>query len=104
MYVSKNQKHRDKFIPFILFARRTSVLDAIGDSPCYVLYEREPRLPIEVKYLPPVADDLSTLVLDYRNRIVEKVELAQNLVRENLQRAQQKMWIITLKIQKTPCF
>ena len=48
-------------------------------------------MPIDVKYLPPAADDLSTSVLDYRNRIVEKVELAQNLARENLQRAQQKM-------------
>ena len=73
-----------------MFAHRTSVLDAIGDSPFYVLYGREPRLRIDVKYLPPVADDLSTSVLDYRNRIVEKDELAQNLARENLQRAQKK--------------
>ena len=91
MYVSKNQQDWDEFIPLVLFAHRTSVLDAIGDSPFYVLYGREPRLPIDVKYLPPAADDLSTSVLDYRKRIVEKVELAQNLARENLQRAQQKM-------------
>ena len=49
MYVSKNQKDWDEFIPLILFAHRTSVLDAIGDSPFYVLYGREPRLPIDVK-------------------------------------------------------
>ena len=29
--------------------------------------------------------------LDYRRRVVEKVELAQNLATENLQRAQQEM-------------
>ena len=80
MHVSKNQKDWDEFIPLILFAHRTSVLDAIGDSP---FYEREPRLPIDVKYLPPAADDLSTSVLDYRKRVVEKVELAQKLAREN---------------------
>ena len=34
---------------------------------------------------------MSTSVLDYRKRVVEKVELAQNLASENLQRAQQKM-------------
>ena len=52
MHVSKNQKDGDEFIPLILFAHRTSVLDAIGDSPFYVLYEREPRLPIDVILLP----------------------------------------------------
>ena len=91
MYVSKNQKDWDEFIPLILFAHRTSVLDAIGDSPFYVLSGREPRLLIDVKYLPPAADELSTSVLDYRKSAVERVELAQNLARENLQRAQQKM-------------
>ena len=48
-------------------------------------------MPSDIKYLPPVAVDLGTSVLDYRKRVVEKVELAQNLARENLQRAQQKM-------------
>ena len=57
----------------------------------FAIFGREPRLPKYVKYLPPVADDLGTSVLDYRKRVFEKVALAQNLVRENLQRAQQKM-------------
>ena len=60
IYVSKKQKDWDDFAPLILFAHRTCVLNAIGDSPFYVLYGREPRLPIDVKYLPPAADDLST--------------------------------------------
>ena len=38
-----------------------------------------------------MAADLGTSVLDYRKRVVEKVELAQNLARETLQLAQQKM-------------
>ena len=38
-----------------------------------------------------MADDLGTSLLDYRKSVVEKVELAQNLARENLQRSQQKM-------------
>ena len=57
MYVSTNQKGWDDFIPLVLFAHRTSFLQAISDSPFYVLYGREPRLPVHVKYLPPVADD-----------------------------------------------
>ena len=38
-----------------------------------------------------MGDDLGTSVLEHRKRVVEKVELAQNLARENLQPAQQKM-------------
>ena len=82
MYVAKNQKDWDDFIPLILFAHRTSISEAIGDSPFYCLYGRAPRLPVDVKFLPPAADDLSTSVLDHCKRIVEKVELAQNLARE----------------------
>ena len=76
MCVSKNQKDWDEFIPLVLFAHRTSVLDATGDSPFYVHCGREPRLPIDVKYLPLAADGLSISVLDYRKGVVEKVELA----------------------------
>lgn len=91
MYVAKNKKDWDDFIPLVLFAHRTSILEAIGDSPFYVLYGREPRLPVDVKYLPPVDDDVTASVFEHRKRIVENIELAQNLARENLQRAQQKM-------------
>ena len=52
MFVAKDQKDWDEYIPFILFAHRTSNCEAIGDSPFYVLYGREPRLPVDVKLLP----------------------------------------------------
>ena len=60
-------------------------------------------MPSDVKYLPPVAGDLGTSVLDYRKRVVEKVELAQNLARENLQRAQQNEGLLRSKDKRT-CF
>ena len=64
MYEAKNQKDWDDFIQLILFAHRTSISEANGDSLFYCLCDREPRLPVDVKFLPPVADHLSTSVLD----------------------------------------
>ena len=48
-------------------------------------------MPVDVKYIPPVDDDITVSVFEHRKRVVEKVELAQNLATQNLQRAQQKM-------------
>ena len=87
MYVAKDQKDWCELIPLILFAHRTSISEAIGDSPFYVLFGREPRLPIDIKYLPEMSDDVTTSVSEYRKRIVEKVELAQTLARDNLHRS-----------------
>ena len=79
------------YTTYFKFAHRSSVCDAIGDSPFYVLYGREPRLPIDVKLLPDEFVDLTRSVIKHRKRIVEKVELVQNIAKENLQRYQQKM-------------
>jgi len=80
MYVAKDQKDWDEYMPLVLFAHGTSVCEAIGDSPFYVLYGREPRLPIDVKLLPKECEGLSTSVREHRKRIVEKVELVQSIV------------------------
>ena len=76
IYVAKNQKDWDDSVPLIFFEHRTSISEAIGDSPFYVLYGRELRLPTGVKRLPSAAEDISTSVFERRKRIVEKVELA----------------------------
>lgn len=79
MYVAKDQKDWDEYIPLISFAHRTSICEAIDDSSFCVLYCREPRLPIDVKLSPRESEDLSSSVFEHRKRIVEKVELAQNI-------------------------
>ena len=40
VYVSKNQKNWEEFIPLVLFVHRTSVLDTTGYSPFYDLWAR----------------------------------------------------------------
>ena len=91
LYIACNQKDWDEFIPLILFAHRPSVCEAIGDTPFYCLYAASVVYRSVFKLLSPADENLTTSALQYRKRIVENIELASNAVRENTQRAQQRL-------------
>ena len=89
MYVSSDQKDWDKYLNPVLFAYRVSPSDVTGESPFYMLYGREPRLPMDVSLLPP--REMSPSIAEHRARVVEHIEIAHRIARENIQRAQQRM-------------
>ena len=89
MYVSSNQKDWDEHLNSVLFAYRVSPSEVTGESPFYMLYGREPLLPMDTALLPP--REMSPLVAEHRARIVENVERVRRIAAENTQRAQQKM-------------
>ena len=91
MFVSDNQKDWDEFLPAILSAYRTSPQAATGNCPFYLLYGREPRLPIDVNLLPSNVDHLSTSIAEHRARFVSQLEEAQRLAKHNTERTQQQM-------------
>ena len=90
MYVRTNQRDWDEFLPSILFAYRTSPATTC-DSPFYLLYGREPRLPLDVSLLPPT--QLSASIEEHRKRIVLQLEEAQRLAKQNIEHTQQQMKI-----------
>ena len=91
MYVSGNQKDWDRHLPLVLFAYRVSPHASTRESPFYLLYGREPRLPIDASLLLPSSSHLSSSVAEHRARIVQNLEHAQHLISANTQLAQQKM-------------
>eukprot|EP00794_Sanderia_malayensis_P014549 gene14549-16052_t len=88
MYVSSHQKDWDKHIPLILFAYRVSPNATTGESPFYLLYGREPRLPIDTALLMPDTN-LSSSVAEHRERVVRNLEEAQRIISSNTELAQQ---------------
>lgn len=90
MYVSSHQKDWDQHLPMILFAYRVSPHASTHESPFYLLYGREPRLPIDTALLLP-STDLSTSVTEHRARIVRNLADAQQIIASNTQLAQQRM-------------
>ena len=92
MYVSSDQKDWDEHLQSILLAYRVSPSEVTGDSPFFLLYGREPRLPMDVSLLPP--KDLSPSIAEHRARVVQHLEEVQEIARANIQRAQQRMKLL----------
>ena len=73
----------------MLFGYRISPSEVTGESPFFLLYGRQPRLPKDVSMLPP--RDISASIADHCARVVENIEVAQRIDKENIQCAQQRM-------------
>ena len=87
MHVDNKQKDWDTFIPLVLFAYRVSVHPTTGETPFFMLYGCEPRLPLDIGLTPP--GNLSPSVAEHRAKIVSNLQRAYQIARENTQRAQQ---------------
>ena len=83
MVGSANQTDWDRHFPVALFAYHVSPL------PFFLLYGRQPRLSMEVSLLPP--REVSASNADHWAKIVQHIEEAHRLAKENIQCAQQKM-------------
>ena len=79
MYVSKDQRDWDEFIPFALFAYRTSVQHTTKETPFYLMYGREPKLPMSISEIPAeIGTKLSPD--DFRTKMITRLEEAKDLV------------------------
>ena len=88
-YVSSSQKVWDRYLNPLLFGYCISPSEVIEESPFFLLYGRQPRLPMDASKLP--LRDISASTADHRARVVENIEIAQRIAKENIPRAQQRM-------------
>jgi hypothetical protein len=88
MYVSANKRDWDEIIPYVLFAFRTSIQESIMEKPFYLMFGREPHLPIDV-----AMDSFEFGKVDatkYRETVVTRIQTAMKLAREHIMRAQKR--------------
>ena len=81
----------DTHLPTVLFGYRVSPHDTTGESLFYLLYGREPGLPVDVNLLPPCNKSLTPSASIERVLYVETLEEAHAIARDNIQCAQQNM-------------
>ena len=90
MYVNSRHTDWDRYLPFVTFAYNTTPHAGTGESPFFLLYGREARLPIDSMLLPSL-DDGATTLDDYRKELVEGLRVAHQYSREALLRSKQRM-------------
>ena len=92
MYVKPDAKDWDETIPLLTFAFNTAEQETTGFSPYYLLYGRQPRLPIDFQF-GSTADAVVTqdrASLPYEKRLEEDLRNARDLVIARINNSQLK--------------
>ena len=76
-------------LPYVLFAYWTSMQESTSESPFFLLYGRDPRLPTEVALFSS-PEDQNVDVDDYKAELVTGLSTAWEAARRNVEQAQQK--------------
>lgn len=80
MHVSEAQTDWDVYLPRVLFAYRTSYHEALGDTPFFTLYGRDPALPMDVAFLNLGKKWKSNEVARYRRELYRSLRASRHLV------------------------
>ena len=78
----------DEHLPLLLFAYRSSLQESTRETPFYLLYGRDPRLPTETALTQPESP-YQVDVEDYRTELVTRMSRAWTLAQERIGKAQQ---------------
>lgn len=90
MHVSEAQTDWDPYLQRVLFAYRTSYHEALGDTPFFSLYGRDPALPLDVAFLNLGTKWKSNEVAQYRRELFRSLRDSRHLVERQLLKAQDR--------------
>ena len=81
--VTKHGRDWDTHLPYLLFAYRTSVQSSTGDSPFFLLYGRDARIPTETVLSQPQTT-YQVDMDDYKSKLIANMSDAWELARKNI--------------------
>ena len=97
----RNVMKWDQQLPFLLFTYRSVIQESTKESPFFLLYGCDPRLPSGT-----LLDQSRTTFLvdldDYRTKLVVNLKKARELALKNIKQAQQKQEILRPAIVSSP--
>ena len=83
------QREWDLCLPFVLFAYRCSPQASTGESPFFLMYGRDPRLPTEAALSPPESCTQVDLD-DYKTTVVKRMSEAWQMAQKKIVTAQNR--------------
>ena len=87
--VEKNGKDWDTKLPYVLFAYRTSMQESTRESPFFLMYGRDPRLPTATALSWPMERSMVDLE-EYGENLAANLSEAWKMAQEAIQQAQSK--------------
>ena len=103
--ISENQRDWDQKLPAVAFAYRTSVQEATGFTPYFLLHGREARIPADLIYGSPPDSDHSTELSEFVMRQRDVFHEAYELTRQHLglaARRRKHQYDLRIRSQKFP--
>ena len=90
MYVNSKHTDWDRYLPYVTFAYNTTAHSATKESPFFLLYGRQARMPIDNMLMPDSPHEDQS-VEEYRAELVEGLRLAHEHSRAALEKDKQAM-------------
>ena len=87
--IKKHGRDWDTHLPYLLFAYRVSIQESTGESPFFLLYGRDPRLPTETALSHPTTP-YQVDISDYRTELIAQLSDAWETAHQNILIAQQR--------------
>lgn len=85
-YISADHRDWDVMLPYVTFAYNSSRHDTAGYSPFYLLYGRDPTLPLDT--LLPTSGDLPLRRSEYASEAIARADHARQIARHRLYSSQ----------------
>ena len=87
-YVNEHKKDWDESIPYVLSAYHTSIHESTGFTPFELVYNRDPRQPLDSKLAH--AEVQYTDPKDYRTQLLHGLRKVREIAKNNILKAQEK--------------
>ena len=101
--MEKEGRDWDQHLPYVLFAYRASQQQWTRESPFFLLYGRDPRLPVEA-VMSPVQTKKSVDLKEYGSGLASKMSAAWELARKSIGKAQKRQKDFHDQKRRSPSF